>query len=229
MITLISTSARKGFDVKLTLKKNADRSQLEEIFRDIIRIEHYRVVEEEYTGKKRKSSIEPRMILSMAPAQPQELPYEELGILERTPQIGFYVHPGSTFNDFVYRYYEKSVSKYIGSLRLLAEVLHGFSQISQDLSLMIPKYETDGAEHVAELLAGDNIWHNKDILELDYPDLVLFMKICKDLSFADIHGVCGIDGIKKETEEEKEAIIELGKRNANVLRLTRNLPDYIEE
>lgn len=220
MISFTDVRNKKVISVKPALKVGVDRTQLDSIFGEIIRIEHFRVVEEKFTAEKKESSIRPALTLDHETFQPSELPYEELGIIQRMPQIGF------TKRDWLpYKYYEKSISKYIGSLRLLAEVLYGFEQIRQDLSLMIPEYGTNGIENVSPLLAYADIWLSKNILSEDYPDLVQFMGIFKDLSFANISGVCNFDDIAPE----HRSVIERGKRNIEVLRLIRKLPDYIEE
>ncbi|HOP65998.1 MAG TPA: hypothetical protein PLX66_03170, partial [Bacilli bacterium] len=159
---------------------------------------------------------------------------QPLGIIESHQLIGW------AENGCEGIYYDlKQQNKYLGTLRLLAEVLHDYDIVPQDFTVMVPNYDLHGLENLKSYLklpAPDVFDH----LKTDYPDFALFFEeVSELLDFDTVIEERDIEEFQKlaaasfgfpgELAFAKHLLgqVELGRKNAKVLELTRSLPKFM--
>ncbi len=172
----------------------------------------------------------------------QIIPEGKLGIFELCQEVG--ISHGRHCDTQKY-FYQRGENKYIGTINLLAEILHNKYYSSQDLGIMIPNLDDkDKMEELDQLIEVYKKFYGAAsimIIERDYPDFALFFEnIANSLILNEILEEKTIDEVMERKAYMQKCLpgydpdalynnIEVGQRNLKVLQLARALPDYMKE
>ncbi len=204
---LILANTKRVLEVKPVIHYGTNQIYFLKLFRDMMDVQNFHSIETKYTSDFVDSEA-------------------ELGIIELRQFLGI-----SRKTSLPLYFYQKCQNKYIGTIRLLAEALYAQTSLSQDLGLMVPKAFDDEesfekVDKLVEFALSDGGYTLKHMLRPDYPDFTIFFeKVGKYLDFYNVVSESKIS----EATEKANIDIELGQKNAKVLKLARLLPAYLEE